>query len=69
MARDNKIPVTFNLPDGDVAVVVTWEYVMDKLEEFLTPVADSVESINNDLERINNKLTQWIPEDEEEIEE
>ena len=34
MARDNKIPVTFLLPDGDIAELITWDYVVDKLNQF-----------------------------------
>ena len=65
MARDPKTPVTFNLPDGDSVALIPWDYVIDKLNEFLTPVADSIESINSDLTRIDNKLSEWVDEDEE----
>lgn len=59
MARDEKIPVTFKLPDGDSVSLIPWAYVVDKLTEALTPVLDSIETINADLAKIDTKLTEW----------
>ena len=32
-ARDNTIPVTFELPDGDTVELITWDFVLKKLDE------------------------------------
>lgn len=66
MARDNKIPVTFLLPDGDIAELITWDYVVDKLTKTLSGMMDDMDDINRHLTRIDNKLTSWLPENNEE---
>lgn len=65
MARDNKIPVTFLLPDGDIAELITWDYVVDKLTKTLSGMMDDMDDINRHLTRIDNKLTSWLPENNE----
>lgn len=65
MARDNKIPVTFILPDGDIAELITWDYVVDKLTKTLSGMMDDMDHINGHLTRIDNKLTTWLPENDE----
>jgi hypothetical protein len=62
MARDDNTPLTFQLPDGDNVALITWGYVVSKLEEVLTPTLDSIEIINISLEKIDNKLSQWVDE-------
>ena len=66
MARDNKNPVTFLLPDGDIAELITWDYVVDKLTKTLSGMMDDMDDINRHLTRIDNKLTSWLPENDEE---
>ena len=66
MARDNKIPVTFLLPDGDIAELITWDYVVDKLTKTQSGMMDDMDDINRHLTRIDNKLTSWLPENDEE---
>lgn len=66
MDFDQRMPLTFELPDGDVASVITWEYVIYQLEQQLGKSLDHMESINSNLEVIDNKLTQWLPEEEKE---
>ena len=66
MARDNKIPVAFLLPDGDIAELITWDYVVDKLTKTLSGMMDDMDDINRHLTRIDNKLTSWLPENDEE---
>ena len=66
MARDNKIPVTFLLPDGDIAELITWDYVVDKLTKTLSGMMDDMDDINRHLTRIDNKLTSWLPENDNE---
>jgi|LSQX01.1.fsa_nt_gb hypothetical protein len=63
MAIDNKTPLIFKLPDGDIVALPTWDYIINKLEEALTPTLDSIEIINSKLQLIDNKLTQWIEEE------
>lgn len=58
MARDQKTPVTFKLPDDQVSLI-TWEFVLDKLESALKEPLLSLELINQDLNRIDEKIASW----------
>lgn len=62
MARDQKIPVTFKLPDGDVVSLITWEFVLDKLQQNLNPTVTKLGEINNHLKQIDNRLAEMIEE-------
>lgn len=62
MARDQKIPVTFTLPDGDVVSLITWEFVLDKLQQNLNPTVTKLGEINNHLKQIDNRLAEMILE-------
>lgn len=53
-------PVTFELPDGDSVALIPWAYVVEKLDEALTPVLDSIEIINTKLTVIDNQLSNWL---------
>lgn len=64
MARDEKTPVTFVLPDNDTVALIPWAYVVDKFNTILKEPLDNIELINNDLERIDAKLDQWLSESE-----
>lgn len=64
MARNSATPLTFELPDGDVVEVITWDYVLEKSKEMLTPTIDHISVINSQLERIDNKLNDWVENDE-----
>ena len=59
MARDDKKPLTFILPDGDDVSLITWQYVVSKLEESLGPVLDKIELINESLTMIDEILYVW----------
>ena len=61
MARDPKTPVTFQLPDDKVSVI-TWEFVVDKFEQILEEPLKNLELINQDLNRIDEKISSWIDE-------
>lgn len=56
MLFDDKVPVTFNLPDGDSVSLVTWAYITHKLNEELTPIVNSIDQINKHLTTIDTKL-------------
>lgn len=60
MARDQKIPVTFILPDGDVVSLITWEFVLDKLQQNLNPTVTKLGEINNHLKQIDDRLAEMI---------
>lgn len=64
MARNSATPLTFELPDGDVVEVITWDYVLEKSKEILTPTIDHISVINSQLERIDNKLNEWVEDNE-----
>lgn len=59
---DDKKPVVFNLPDGDVAKLITWSFVEYKLDEALSDTLNQIESINSHLTRINNRVDEWLDE-------
>jgi len=60
MARNNKNPLTFLLPDGEKVSLVTWEYVVDKLTNELGDIIDTTEKINDNLSEIDEILDNWI---------
>lgn len=59
--RDPRLPVTFEVPDG-VATVITWDFVVDRFQYILQPIIDDLSLINTDLERINNRVQEWLDE-------
>ena len=67
--RDDKTPVTFKTPDGDVIQLLTWAGIVDKLEYLLLPIIASETSINESLSTINNKLDEWVEPEPNEDEE
>lgn len=61
-ARDDKIPVTFKLPDNDQANLITWAFVEDKLDKELSDTLSKLENINTDLGRIETRIDEWLAE-------
>ena len=55
---------TFHLDDGDITLV-SWEFVIGKLTEFITPLTGILEEENQSLDSIITKLESWIDDDEE----
>lgn len=64
-ARDPKQPVVFDLTDNDQVALIPWEYVVDKFETILDGVINSIELMNRDLQRINNRVDEWLDEQNE----
>ena len=60
MARDEKTPVTFILPDNDSVALIPWAYVVDKFNSILKEPLDNIEIINKDLERIDAHLSTLV---------
>lgn len=56
MARDQKRPMKFILPDDKVSLI-TWEYVVNKLGIELSEAISSMNSINEHLQIIDDSLS------------
>lgn len=65
MPRDDSKPVTFLLLDGSVDLI-TWAFVLNELDKRLAPMFGNLEAINNALTIIDNKLDDWVDNNEEE---
>lgn len=63
MPRDDRLPVTHRLPDGDVAQVITWAFVVDQITSFMTELTTIETQINGHLTTIEHKIDEWL-EDE-----
>lgn len=62
MAINEKDPLVFRVPDGDV-VVPTWGYIVEQLRYLIEPIITSEAAINSSLQRIDDKLNEWIDND------
>ena len=58
---DDRTPVTIEQPDGDVVQLPTWAGIIYRLEENLTPSIDQLTLINVALNKIDQKLDEWLP--------
>ncbi len=63
-ARDNTIPVTFELPDGDTVELITWDFVLKKLDEEMAETLAYLTDNNIQLKRIENRIDEWLAEQE-----
>lgn len=63
-ARDNTIPVTFELPDGDTVDLITWDFVLKKLDEEMAETLAYLSDNNEQLARIENRVDEWLAEQE-----
>lgn len=61
-ARDNTIPVTFELPDGDTVDLITWDFVLKKLDEELAETFELISDNNTQLGRIETRIDEWLAE-------
>lgn len=59
-------PLQFDLEDGDVVYLCTWEFVKYKIDELIVPLTNSIANINQSLTSINETLLSWIPNEGEE---
>lgn len=64
--RDDSQPVRFELPDGDAVDLVTWAYIMKKLEIEMKDTLTNLSSINEYLKRINNRVDYWLAQQSDE---
>lgn len=58
----NTTPMTFKLPDGDVVELMTWDGIVLKLGEELSPLVNKIGDINTQLIRIDNRIEEWLEE-------
>ena len=63
MARDDRLPVTHRLPDGDVAQVITWAFVVDQITSFMTELTTIETQINGHLTTIEHKIDEWLADE------
>lgn len=63
-ARDNTIPVTFELPDGDTVDLITWDFVLKKLDEEMAETLAYLTDNNTQLRRIETRIDEWLAEQE-----
>lgn len=63
-ARDNTIPVTFELPDGDTVDLITWDFVLKKLDEEMAETLAYLTDNNTQLRRIEARIDEWLAEQE-----
>lgn len=64
----DKLPLTFDLPDGDVVELCTWPYVLYRLNDLINPLTECIIAENRSLDVINNKLIEWGPDENAEEE-
>lgn len=56
------MPLTYELPDGDIVQLCTWAFVLEKLKTLFVPMTDAITAENEDLDAINNRILEWIAE-------
>lgn len=66
VSRDDSQPVRFELPDGDAVDLVTWAYIMKKLEIEMKDTLTNMSLINEYLKRINNRVDYWLDQQSDE---
>lgn len=64
--RDDSQPVRFELPDGDAVDLITWAYIMKKLDTEMKDTLTNLSSINEYLKRINNRVDYWLAQQSDE---
>lgn len=57
---------TFHLSDGDITLV-SWDFVVGKLTEFITPLIAELTTENESLDNIIGTLDSWINNNNEEV--
>lgn len=62
MARSKETPLHFDLPDDDSVDLITWEFVMMKLNEEMAGALDHLSGSTTQLERISGRIQEWLDE-------
>lgn len=65
MARNSATPVTFELPDGDHVELITWDFVLDKLDTLMEPIFDKMYLSNAHLDAIATRLEELANDEED----
>lgn len=65
MARNPATPVTFEFPDGDHAELITWDFVLDKLDKLMDPIFDKMYLSNAHLDAIATRLEELVNDEED----
>lgn len=61
---NNTKPLRFDLPDGDQVDLITWPYVLNRIQEAIETITATLAVENTSLQAIDDKLVSWIEEDE-----
>ena len=62
MARNKETPLHFDLPDDDSVDLITWEFVMMKLNEEMAGALNHLNGSTTQLERISGRIQEWLDE-------
>ena len=57
---DPNTPVQIDQPDGDTVYLPPWGYIVSHMKDLVDPVTITLRGINESLEVIDNKLSDWI---------
>lgn len=61
---NNTKPLRFDLPDGDQVDLITWPYVLDRIQDAIETITATLAIENTSLQAIDDKLVSWIEEEE-----
>lgn len=66
MANEQKVPTTgtFMVPEGEIQLI-TWQFVLDKLEDELGDTLTKMSINNQHLDNIAGIIEGWIPDESE----
>ena len=62
MDRNKETPLHFDLPDDDSVDLITWEFVMMKLNDEMGSALDHLNGSTTQLERISGRIQEWLDE-------
>jgi hypothetical protein len=62
MARNKETPLHFDLPDDDSVDLITWEFVLMKLDEEMASALNHLNGSTNQLTRISERIQEWLDE-------
>lgn len=64
MARNKETPLHFDLPDDDSVDLITWEFVLMKLNDSMSGVLTKMEESNGHLDEIAKRLEEFVEDQE-----